>query len=255
MILKARVEGAGPAVVLLHGLFGAARNLGGLARGLASRTRVVSLDLRNHGESGHAAEMDYAVMAADVAETLAALRIERAAVVGHSMGGKTAMMLALTRPALVERLAVLDIAPVTYDDGHGHGGYVAAMRGLALSLGLSRAAADAALSACVPEAPLRAFLLNNLVLGERPHWRLGLDQIAAALPALMAGPPLAAAPYPGPVLFLRGGASDYVAPAAHGDILQLFPSAVIETVDGASHWLHADHPHEVAAALQAFLFG
>jgi pimeloyl-ACP methyl ester carboxylesterase len=255
MILHARVEGEGPAVVLLHGLFGAGRNLGVLARALAGRARVVSLDLRNHGESGHAEGMDYEVMAADVAESLAGMGVERAAVVGHSMGGKTAMMLALTRPALVERLAVLDIAPVMYGAGHGHGGYVAAMRGLALSPGLSRAAADAALADAVPEAPLRAFLLNNLVLGERPHWRLGLAEIAAALPSLMAWPAVEAAPYTGPALFLRGGASDYVTPAAESDILRLFPLAEISSIEGASHWLHADHPRETAAALGAFLFG
>jgi pimeloyl-ACP methyl ester carboxylesterase len=197
--------------------------------------------------------MDYAVMAADVAESLAGLGVERAAVVGHSMGGKTAMMLALTRPGLVERLAVLDIAPVTYREGHGHGGYVAAMRGLELLPGLSRAAADAALAVAVPEAPLRAFLLNNLVLGERPHWRLGLDEIAAALPALMAWPAPEAAPYAGPALFLRGGASGYVTPRAEGDIVRLFPRAQVETVEGASHWLHADHPVEVLTALQGFL--
>jgi pimeloyl-ACP methyl ester carboxylesterase len=253
MILHARAEGEGPAVVLLHGLFGAGRNLGVLARGLAGRARVVSFDLRNHGESGHAAAMDYGVMAADVAESLAGLGVERAAVVGHSMGGKTAMMLALTRPALVERLAVLDIAPVTYGEGHGHGGYVAAMRGLELSPGLSRAAADAAFAVAVPEAPLRAFLLNNLVLGERPHWRLGLDEIAAALPALMAWPAPEAAPYARPALFLRGGASDYVTPPAESDIVRLFPRAQVETVEGASHWLHADHPVEVLSALQGFL--
>jgi pimeloyl-ACP methyl ester carboxylesterase len=253
MILHARDEGEGPVVVLLHGLFGAGRNLGVLARGLVGRARVVSLDLRNHGESGHAAGMGYAVMAADVAESLAALGVERAAVVGHSMGGKTAMMLALTRPALVERLAVLDIAPVTYDEGHGHAGYVAAMRALALTPDLGRAAADAALAGAVPEAPLRAFLLNNLVLGERPQWRLGLEEIAASLSDLVAWPDAGLAAYPGPALFLRGGASDYVTAAAEPEILRLFPRAEIATVDGASHWLHAEKPREVVAALQEFL--
>jgi esterase len=255
MILQARCEGAGPAVVLLHGLFGAGRNLGGLARGLSGQARVISFDLRNHGQSGHAAAMDYETMAADVAESLAGQGVERAAIVGHSMGGKTAMALALSYPALVARLAVLDIAPVSYGAAHGQAAYVVAMRGLPLVPDLTRAAADAALAAAVPEPPLRAFLLNNLVLGAAPHWRLGLGEIAAALPDLMAWrDPPGAPPYPGPALFLRGGASDYVPDSAHAPIMQRFPNAKLQTVAGASHWLHADHPAEVLEALRRFLF-
>jgi pimeloyl-ACP methyl ester carboxylesterase len=253
MILNALIQGEGPPLVLLHGLFGAARNLGVLARGLAGRARVISFDLRNHGESPHGAAMDFATMAADVAESYAALGVERALLAGHSLGGKAAMMLALTRPELVERLAVLDIAPVTYH--HGYDAYVAAMRRIDLSPGLTRAAADAALAGVVEAAPMRAFLLNNLVLGEAPHWRLGLEEIGAALPDMMAWvDPPGVVPFLGPALFLRGADSDYVTPAATRVIRRLFPQAEEQSVEGASHWLHADRPKQVIAALQEFFF-
>jgi len=252
MILNTAITGDGPPLVLLHGLFGSAKNLGALARGLSAQARVIAMDLRNHGASPHDAAMDYATMAGDVAETCAALGVERARVAGHSMGGKTAMALALTRPALVERLAVLDIAPVTY--GHNYDDYVKAMRAIELSPGLTRHAADAALATAVPEAPMRAFLLNNLILGEAPHWRMGLEEIAAAMPELFAWREVAGARYEGPTLFLRGGASNYVTPAADAVIQRLFPHAVRQTVAGASHWLHADKPAEVLTDLQEFFF-
>src|SRR3984957_3321013 len=163
MILNSIVNGEGPNVVLLHGLFGAARNLGVIARALSGTARVVSLDLRNHGDSPHGAAMDFSTMAADVAETMHSLGLAEASIVGHSLGGKTAMALALTQPQLVERLVVMDIAPVSYS--HDYDAYVAAMQAMELRPGLARHEADAALALVVEEPPMRAFLLNNLVLG------------------------------------------------------------------------------------------
>jgi pimeloyl-ACP methyl ester carboxylesterase len=253
MILNSLIAGDGPPVLLLHGLFGAAKNLGVIARGLAPPARTVALDLRNHGESPHGAAMDYAAMAADVFETAASLGITSAAVVGHSMGGKTALALALARPDFVRRLAVLDIAPVRYD--HDYGDYVRAMQAVALVPGLTRHAADAALAPAVAPESLRAFLLNNLVLGETPRWRLGLAEILAAMPDLVdwrQAPDWL--PYQGPALFLRGGASDYVTPSADADIARLFPKAERGVIDGAGHWLHAEKPQQVIAALKEFLF-
>jgi len=252
MILNTLSQGEGEPLVLLHGLFGSAKNLGALARGLAAHARVHAMDLRNHGASPHGAAMDFATMAADVAETLDALNIPSALVAGHSLGGKTAMMLALTRPERVARLAVLDIAPVRYN--HDYDEYVKAMQAMALSPGLTRHAADAALANVVPAAPMRAFLLNNLVLGEKPHWRIGLDEIGAAMPQLLAWEDAQATPYTGPTLFLRGGDSDYVAPSADAAIHRLFPNAIRQTVEGASHWLHADKPQQVLEDLKEFFF-
>jgi pimeloyl-ACP methyl ester carboxylesterase len=253
MILNSIETGAGPPVVLLHGLFGAAKNLGVIARGLSGQARVISLDLRNHGESPHAAGMDYAAMAADVAETMGALGLPAALVVGHSMGGKTAMSLALSRPAMVEKLVVMDIAPVAYR--HGYDGYMAAMRAMKLTPALTRHEADAALAAAVPEAPMRSFLLNNLILGAAPRWRLGLAEIADAMPGLVGWEdPEGAAPYDGPALFLRGATSDYVRDSYWGAIVERFPEAAEKKIAAAGHWLHAEQPAAVIAALKEFLF-
>jgi pimeloyl-ACP methyl ester carboxylesterase len=252
MILNSIVNGEGPEVVLLHGLFGAARNLGVIARALSEGARVISLDLRNHGDSPHGAAMDFGTMAEDVAETMHSLGVSRAAIVGHSLGGKTAMALALTRPALVERLVVMDIAPVSYN--HDYDAYVAAMQAIELHPGLARHEADAALAKVVEAPPMRAFLLNNLVLGDAPRWRIGLDEIAAAMPDLLRwDDPPGMRPYSGPTLFLRGGDSPYVRPEADAVIDRLFPRAERETVAGASHWLHADKPQQVIASLKGFL--
>jgi esterase len=252
MILNSLVTGEGPSVVLLHGLFGAARNLGVIARALSGTARVVSLDLRNHGDSPHGAAMDFSTMAADVAETMHSLRLTRASIVGHSLGGKTAMVLALTQPRLVERLVVMDIAPVSYH--HDYADYVAAMRAIELRPGLVRHEADTALAQVVEEPPMRAFLLNNLVLGDAPRWRIGLKEIAQAMPDLVRwDDPLDTHPFTGPTLFLRGGDSHYVQPEADAVIARLFPNAERETVAGASHWLHADKPQQVIASLKGFL--
>jgi pimeloyl-ACP methyl ester carboxylesterase len=253
MILNTLISGDGPPVILLHGLFGAARNLGVIARGLAPDYRVVALDLRNHGDSPNAAGMTYAAMAEDVLETAGALGLHRLPVIGHSMGGKTAMTLALSRPDVVSRLAVLDIAPIPYR--HEYDDYVRAMRALPLTADLTRHAADEWLAAAVPDRSLRAFLLNSLVLGEQPHWRLGLPEIAAAMPDLVnwTDPP-GWQPYPGPALFLRGANSLYVQPEAETLIDARFPNAARQTIEGAGHWLHAEKPQQVIAALKDFLY-
>ncbi len=251
MILNVLDAGEGPPLVLLHGLFGAARNLGVLSRGLSSHFRVLALDLRNHGQSPRGELMDYAIMARDVAETLAHLSIFRARFCGHSMGGKTAMTLALTEPSLVERLAVMDIAPVTYQ--HDHSDLIAAMRAVPLSASLTRGEADKVMAATVKEAPVRAFLLNNLVLGEAPYWRLGLDQIDANITNLFRwDDPPGAEPYQGPALFLCGERSNYVTSAAVPAILKRFPNARIKHVAGTSHWLHAEKPDQVVGGLRDF---
>ena len=253
MILNVLGAGAGAPVVLLHGLFGAAKNLGQIARALSTRAAVFSLDLRNHGDSPHAAAMDYPTLAADVAETMAAHGLPNAAVIGHSMGGKAAMTLALTQPALVDRLAVLDIAPVAYVDGFD--AYVRAMQAVPLSPTLTRHQAEAALAAAVPALALRQFFLNNLILGPAPHWRLGLTEIAAALPGLTSWTdPPGADPFIGPALFLNGANSSYVGPEAEAPIARLFPNATRRTIEGAGHWLHAEQPAAVIAALEEFLF-
>jgi esterase len=253
MILHSIDQGEGPPLILLHGLFGTARNLGALARGLAGQARVISLDLRNHGESPHDPDMAYTTMAADVAETMDDKGIGAAPVIGHSMGGKVAMTLALTQPDRVQKLAVLDIAPVSYD--HDYEGYVEAMQAIPLNNEVNRKAANERLAERIPDAALRVFLLSNLVLGEQSHWRFGLSEIGGAMKSLLrwTDPPGAGA-YHGPTLFLRGGNSHYVLPESYAPIGKLFPGAKIQTIEHAAHWIHAEQPQAVTAALQAFLF-
>ncbi|TDH62825.1 alpha/beta fold hydrolase [Dankookia rubra] len=251
MRLNAVEAGEGAPLVLLHGLFGAAGNWGAIQKRLAASHRVIALDLRNHGASGRDAAMGYPAMAADVAETLTALNAAPAAVLGHSMGGKVAMALALERPALVERLVVADIAPVTYPPALR--GYVAAMQAVPLQPGLTRREADAALAATIPEPGIRAFLLQNLRFGEgAPAWRLGLGEIEAAMPVIEAFPDLAAR-YDGPVLVLNGERSSYIRPEHHGRILALFPRARFGTVAGSGHWVHSENPQGFLGLLETFL--
>ncbi|HVC63355.1 MAG TPA: alpha/beta fold hydrolase [Acetobacteraceae bacterium] len=251
MILHSIDAGQGPPVALLHGLFGSARNLGAVQRALAPRFRVFALDLRNHGASPHAATMGYPAMAADVVETLDQRAALPAALVGHSMGGKAAMMAALLHPDRVERLLVADIAPVAYE--HHNAEIAAALAALPLSPGLTRTAAGAALEEAVPDAGLRGFLLQNLVPGGHPVWRIGLREIAASMPAIEGWDAPAGAVYGGRTLFVAGAASDYVRPEHRPAIRAMFPAARFVTLKHAGHWLHADNPAGFVAVIEAFL--
>ena len=250
MILHAIEAGAGQPVVFLHGLFGNARNFGTFQRALATRFRVIALDMRNHGTSPHATGMRYPELAADVLETLTALDALPATVIGHSMGGKAAMAAALLRPAEVQRLLVADIAPVVYQ--HHNAAVVRAMQAIPLDPGLTRAAADAALLDAVPDAGVRSFLLHNLRFGAAPAWRIGLAEIAAAIPDLEGWVPLDGT-FTGPTLFATGAQSDYVTSDHRSAIRSLFPKSRFISVKNAGHWLHADHPAAFLAVLEAFL--
>ena len=251
MILRAVEAGDGEPLVLLHGLFGSARNFTAVQRRFAERRRVIALDLRNHGASPHDPDMRYATMAADVLETLEQRRALPATLLGHSMGGKVAMAAALARPDAVARLIVADIAPVAYPPHVG--GLAGAMAALPLSPGMRRAQADAALAPAVPDAAVRAFLLQNLQLGAVPAWRIGLKEIAAALPTIEGWQASEGARYAGPTLFIAGAASDYIQPGHRPAIRALFPAARFVTLKGAGHWLHVDNPDGFVAVVEAFL--
>jgi pimeloyl-ACP methyl ester carboxylesterase len=250
MILNAIQAGDGPPVVLLHGLFGAARNFGALQRAIAPRYRVITLDMRNHGDSPHAPDMRYPTLAADVHETLLSLGIEKAAVIGHSMGGKTAMAMTLRWPDQVGRLLVADIAPVIYQ--HGNGTIANAMAAIQLTPALTRPEADAALADAVPRADIRAFLLQNLRFGASAHWRIGLGEIAAAIADLEGWIDLPGT-YTGPTVFVTGANSDYVLPEHRPVIRTQFPGARFVAVKNAGHWVHADNPAGFQSVVEAFL--
>jgi esterase len=251
MILHATEAGQGDSVVLLHGLFGSARNFGAVQQQLARRCRVIALDLRNHGASPHDGDMRYAAMAADVLQTLNGLAALPATLLGHSMGGKVAMQAALTQPDAVARLIVADIAPVAYPPHHR--AIAEAMAALPLSPGMTRAQAGGALSEAVPDAAMRAFLLQNLQLGAAPAWRIGLTEIIAALPVIEGWQTPADARYGGSTLFMAGAASDYIRPEHRPAIRALFPNARFVTLKNAGHWLHAENPSGFVAVVEAFL--
>ena len=244
-------RGAGPPVALLHGLFGAAGNFAAIQRRLAETRRVIAFNLRNHGASPHDPDMSYAAMAEDVLDSLKALGVPRAALVGHSMGGKVAMQAALLRPDRVSRLLVADMAPVPYEPAFR--GIADAMLAVPLGPGLTRAAADAALAPAVPDPTVRGFLLQNLRLGPAAAWRIGLREIAAALPGIEGWDAPPGSQYPGPVLMLRGERSDYVRPEHRPAVRALFPAAQFMALKGAGHWLHADAPDAFVEIAQAFL--
>jgi esterase len=244
---------SGPPVVILHGLLGSARNWSTFAKELAGTRRVFALDLRNHGNSPWADQMTYDQMAEDVRAFMAGRGLPAAAVIGHSMGGKVAMRLALAHGQQVERLVVVDVAPVAYQ--RSFNAYVEAMRALDLSGISRRSEADALLAEQIDDPDVRGFLLQNLVVGEAGlAWRVPLPALADNMPELVGFPDSRdAGQYGGPTLFLTGGRSDYVRPEHHAEILRLFPNAQFAAIADAGHWVHAEAPDAFLEIVRRFL--
>lgn len=237
-------DGSAPPVLIAHGLFGSARNWSAIARRLSDRGRVVAVDMRNHGDSPWCARHDYTAMAEDLGALADGWDI-----MGHSMGGKAAMVLALTWPERVRRLIVADIAPAAYDHTNTH--LIRAMRRLDLS-GISlRSEADAQLSQDIGDNSVRAFLLQSLDVRNR-CWRLNLDALEANMNRI-AGWPEIEGRFGGPTLFLSGGDSDYVRPEHRERIRALFPKARFASMPGCGHWLHAEKPRDFEANARGFL--
>jgi pimeloyl-ACP methyl ester carboxylesterase len=247
-----RYGGGGQPIVILHGLLGSGRNWTSIAKRLAHTHKVETLDLRNHGGSPWADAMDYRVMAADVRAHIERTALGPVTLIGHSMGGKTAMRLALDAPSIVERLVVVDIAPADYE--HSTSEYVEALRALDLGGLTSRNDVDERLMDDVPEAPIRAFLLQNLVRQEEGFaWRPHLDVLSKAMPDLMSFPTAEHDRFRGPALFLAGANSDYVRRAHRSTIENLFDKADIRSIADAGHWVHAEQPTAFLAHLKHFL--
>ncbi|MBZ4022712.1 alpha/beta hydrolase [Rhodobacter sp. TJ_12] len=244
-----------PPLVIAPGLFGSGRNWGVIAKNLSKERRVLALDLRNHGDSFWDESHTYPDMAADIAQVIEA-EGRACDMLGHSMGGKAAMMLALTHPGLVDRLVVADIAPIAYSHGATHEGLIDAMQGLKIDDLTSRTEADRRLAETVRDKGTRAFLLQSLELRDGPvRWKLNLAALKANLPAILGWPdlPAEAQPFAGPSLFLSGALSNYLQAEAHEKIRALFPHADFQVIEGAGHWLHAERPRQVEAAIAAFL--
>jgi pimeloyl-ACP methyl ester carboxylesterase len=247
-----REYGAGEPLCVLHGLLGSGANWVSLARELAADRRVLVPDQRHHGRSPHLPGLTYADLAADLAALLDHLALPAADLLGHSMGGKVAMTLALTQPHRVRRLIVVDIAPVDYPPKYGD--VLDALAGLDLPRLATREAADAALAATFTDPAFRQFLLMNLRrTGPHLAWGIDLAAIRAALPALLAFPlPAGAQPYPGPALWVTGERSAYVLPEHLPTIRRWFPGATqVELSTG--HWVQAEQPQQFLAAVTRWL--
>lgn len=234
----------GVPLLIAHGLYGSARNWNVIAKRLSALRPVITVDMRNHGSSPWFDSHTYADMAADLAEVID----QPIDIIGHSMGGKAAMMLALTRPELVRKLVVGDISPVDYESIDL--APLQAMRGVALGQVTRRA--DAAEQMQGIDPTVASFLLQSLDFKQK-KWILNLDILEENMRGIRGWPSGIEGTFDGPALFLSGAASDYVQPEHRPAIKPLFPNAKFAKIPGASHWLHAEKPREFEAAVNAFL--
>ncbi|HEX5792108.1 MAG TPA: alpha/beta fold hydrolase [Rheinheimera sp.] len=238
-------------VVLIHGLFGSYENLGVIERSLSEQYHVINVDVRNHGRSGHSNEMNYSLMADDLAQTLDALEVPQTALLGHSMGGKMAMAFALQHPHRVTKLILADIAPVAYPPRHNN--IFAGLNAVDLATISSRTDADKQLAVFISENGVRQFLLKSLLKQQETfQWRFNLAALQGNYQALI-GEPLVNGRFDGPVLFIKGGDSDYILPEHRPVIMQLFPAAQAKIIQGTGHWLHAEKPAAFTRLVQDFL--
>lgn len=238
-----------PALIIVHGLYGSGRNWGVIAKRLSDSRRVMTVDMRNHGQSPRAKSQSYPDMADDLAQVIAHSDMP-VDVCGHSMGGKAAMVLALQNPTLVRRLIVADIAPMAY--GHTQQLFIDAMRAVDLTTLTRRSDAEGQLAEAGVEPALQSFFTQSLDVPNK-RWRLNLDVLEAEMPKIIGWPDDVTGPFDEPTLFLSGGASDYVLPEHRDHIKSLFPAARFAKLPGAGHWLHAEKPREFEAAVRIFL--
>jgi pimeloyl-ACP methyl ester carboxylesterase len=252
MILFSRTYGEnGPVIVILHGLFGQSDNWAGIARKLSDNYRIYTLDLRNHGESDHSEEFDYEVMADDVIETLDAAFLEGVHLLGHSMGGKVAMVVAQKRPILLKSLLVADIAPKPYKPHHQE--ILAGLNALNPVEISSRTEAEEALKKQIPDFGTRQFLLKNLGRKEDNsfEWKFNLKTITEKIAEI--GKATDGVESDVPALFYKGEKSNYIKEEDFENIHLLFPNAEFKTMKGAGHWLHAEYPNEMIKTIEEWV--
>ncbi len=253
MELYSREFGAGDPVIILHGMFGFSDNWQTIAKKLSEHFLAVTPDLRNHGRSPHLPTHSYPEMAEDIRAFMEAHWMFSAHLIGHSMGGKVAMQLALSHPDMVERLVVVDMDPGKSDDNHSY--IFQALRDMNLPGIASRKEAEAYLSTHIADTGTRQFLLKNITRTEKGTytWKMNLPVLWEHFQDILA--PVSGEPFNKPTLFIRGSESNYIKPQDEPNIKSLFPQAEIVTIEGAGHWVHADKPEELLASVEAFLMG
>lgn len=250
MKLHYQLHGSGSPLVILHGLFGTLENWGSQIKAFSEHFQVIAVDLRNHGRSPHADRMDYSVMAEDILALLDDLALDRINLLGHSMGGKVAMQLALNHPERIDKLLIVDIAPVAYEAHHND-----VFKGLfAIDLVQlkSRSEADSLLAEHVSEPAVRSFLLKNLYRNDQNQfaWRMNLPALDHSYQQISQAPN--GQPFEGPTLFIKGANSNYIQPSHKDAVLTFFPNAIYKVIQNAGHWPHAEKPAMFKTLVMSF---
>ncbi|WP_040976157.1 alpha/beta fold hydrolase [Necropsobacter massiliensis] len=238
-----------PTLVFIHGLFGDMNNLGVIARAFADNYPILRIDLRNHGHSFHSDDMTYPLLAQDLLTLLEHLQLNKVILIGHSMGGKTAMSAAALRPDMVEKLVVIDIAPVRYNN-HGHDSVFAGLFAVKQALAQTRQQAKPILAQHIAQESVRQFMLKSFDAHSPDRFRFNLTALYANYANLM---DWHAVSVNQPTLFIKGGLSDYILPQYRDDITAQFPHVSAFTINGSGHWVHAEKPEAVIRAIRRFL--
>jgi esterase len=252
MQLNYKKVGEGTPLIILHGLFGSLDNWMGIAKTLGERFEVYLLDARNHGQSPHSDQFDYELMAEDLYEFIQEHQIVNPVVLGHSMGGKTAMQFAMNHTDILTKLVVADIAPKPYPVHHRQ--IIDGLLALDFDVIKTRQQADEELSKHIPDLSVRQFLLKNLYWKEKETlaWRFNLKAINQNIEIV--GKALNNInPFLQPTLFIRGEKSNYILESDFEEIKHIFPNSEVKTIANSGHWIHAEQPQEFIRIVSAFL--
>jgi len=255
MLLHSRIEGEGKPIVIIHGFLGMSDNWKTLGTQFANEGyQVHALDLRNHGKSFHADDFSYEIMVEDVKKYFEFHQLKDVLLLGHSMGGKVAMTFTLEHQEMVEKLIVVDISPRRYPGRNVHFDMIGAMMEVDFEHIHTREEVEKFLTERIPDQRIRLFVMKNLYRKTRHtlDWRLNLQAISSNMDYVFEGIDSNEV-YKGAVLFIRGGKSDYITGTDTELIRKFFPSAIIQTIEGASHWVHADAPEELCRLFSGFL--
>jgi esterase len=254
MKLYYRHFGEGPPLIILHGLFGQSDNWVTVGKRLSDQFSVYIPDQRNHGLSPHATVHTYPALSDDLFDFIEEHELDKAILIGHSMGGKAAMLFALEHPEMVEKLIIVDISPRRYPERNIHTQVITQMLSIDLETNPTRTQVEKILEERISDARIRMFILKNLYYKQpgKLGWRLNLDAINHSLDQLFDGI-RSDSQYMGPTLFIRGGNSDYISDEDSVLITSMFPQSIIKTISGASHWVHADAPEELCYLISIFL--